>query len=763
MAMRQASGEVCVAESANRGVQRDKLGLALSGGGFRASLFHLGVLRRMAELDILRDVQVLSTVSGGSIVGALYVLFLKKQIDTRRNLTPEDYLQIVDRVQTTMIRGIQLNLRLRLFMNPLGILRVLLTEHTLGRRMSRLYERYLYREPVRLLNPHPTYAKKAKWWRPGYIPLREVWFTPEGLDQKGIYQYNAGNSTKLPNLVLNATSLNSGRSFRFSAAEIGDSRLGLFRWDEIETELEPRKRLLELPQSAFDREASALPNSPLYNYARWWRELQLGTNPRQPAPCRLSILPGPFPGAELGALRRAKIAAWYLLRGITQGMLVRGSGECADWLERFWNAVRRIDSFFADTLWHAMQRDLNDLDVLLECVLQIYYLRSAQAMSPRLRMDYEDLALSEAVGASACFPPVFPPFIVLGIYDDAHVRRLALTDGAAFDNVGTATLLEEDCNYIIASDTGALLEVEERAAGGRIALAARVPGILMERIGYLQNQELEYKSALAALAKPADGLYGLAYFRIESPAAVPGSGCTTGLDGKVLGRIRTDLDAFGGVEIAALVNHGYDVADRHIRAKLGNSPFVRDRNLWAAPPSVPPMTLPAPPGAREERILRIGHSRFFRALKLGILISWLFVAALVFGLGYVTRGIQTSISDLAAVLADRATDWIEYSVPVVGARLIHTPVPIFAAIILLGITAWLAISGWDSLIDHLRGKYPVIARRLAFVAKWTRSYIINLLWLVGLVPIWIALAIAAAASSDYVFFNIPFLRKTRAR
>jgi predicted acylesterase/phospholipase RssA len=31
----------------------DKLGLALSGGGFRASLFHIGVLARMAELDLL--------------------------------------------------------------------------------------------------------------------------------------------------------------------------------------------------------------------------------------------------------------------------------------------------------------------------------------------------------------------------------------------------------------------------------------------------------------------------------------------------------------------------------------------------------------------------------------------------------------------------------------------------------------------------------------------------------------------------------------
>jgi NTE family protein len=49
------------------------IGLALSGGGFRAAAFHLGVLRRLRELGVLGQTQVMSTVSGGSIVGALWV------------------------------------------------------------------------------------------------------------------------------------------------------------------------------------------------------------------------------------------------------------------------------------------------------------------------------------------------------------------------------------------------------------------------------------------------------------------------------------------------------------------------------------------------------------------------------------------------------------------------------------------------------------------------------------------------------------------
>src|ERR1700733_11095257 len=60
-----------------------KVGLALSGGGFRASLFHIGVLARLAELDVLRHVEVLSCVSGGSIIGAYYYLELRNKLQQK--------------------------------------------------------------------------------------------------------------------------------------------------------------------------------------------------------------------------------------------------------------------------------------------------------------------------------------------------------------------------------------------------------------------------------------------------------------------------------------------------------------------------------------------------------------------------------------------------------------------------------------------------------------------------------------------------------
>lgn len=47
------------------------IALALSGGGIRAMVFHLGVLRRLAERQLLERVARLSTVSGGSLIVGL--------------------------------------------------------------------------------------------------------------------------------------------------------------------------------------------------------------------------------------------------------------------------------------------------------------------------------------------------------------------------------------------------------------------------------------------------------------------------------------------------------------------------------------------------------------------------------------------------------------------------------------------------------------------------------------------------------------------
>ena len=56
---------------ASETADRTKLALALSGGGFRATLYHLGALKRLNELKYLSRFERISSASGGSIAAGM--------------------------------------------------------------------------------------------------------------------------------------------------------------------------------------------------------------------------------------------------------------------------------------------------------------------------------------------------------------------------------------------------------------------------------------------------------------------------------------------------------------------------------------------------------------------------------------------------------------------------------------------------------------------------------------------------------------------
>jgi len=62
-----------------------KIGLALSGGGYRAAAYHIGTLRKLKELGILDRITMISTISGGSIVGASFGLNGDNYSDFEKN------------------------------------------------------------------------------------------------------------------------------------------------------------------------------------------------------------------------------------------------------------------------------------------------------------------------------------------------------------------------------------------------------------------------------------------------------------------------------------------------------------------------------------------------------------------------------------------------------------------------------------------------------------------------------------------------------
>jgi len=208
---------------------RGKVGLALSGGGFRASFYHLGVMARLAEMDALRGVDVLSTVSGGSIVGAHYYLELQRLLQTApdEQITRDDYVAVVRRVQERFLAGVQRNLRMRALADARVCLR-LATSKTYSRsnRMGELYETELYARVPEL----PASTSGAAPPRLAGQPRRmsDLVIHP-ATDSSGRRDTafkpkfsNWRRRAKVPVLLINTTSLNSGHLWHFTATWMGE-------------------------------------------------------------------------------------------------------------------------------------------------------------------------------------------------------------------------------------------------------------------------------------------------------------------------------------------------------------------------------------------------------------------------------------------------------------------------------------------------------------------------------------------------------------
>lgn len=829
---------------------RAKLGLALAGGGFRASLFHLGVLRRMAELDLLRHVQVLSAVSGGSIVGALYVLLLKERLENpvHTSISRDGYLEIVDELQHDLVGGIRKNLRTRLFMNPFTLLKVLLFRSSLAAEMGRLYERHVFGAALARLRQ--SGARIAS----GRIPLAALRLREAAVERQGsAVKYNLDAladadrpGSAVTSLILNATSLNSGARFWFSPTEIGDWYLGHVRHDEIRNELLPRKVLLDLsPQ----QRAALLEAWPV-DAARWqaaagdvlrrwgmaWESepaagvRQWGADPAHAARLRfvdwyvrarserevpesrlarwLGVqrdesepvvgLPLPWSGplddgdfqafvrtllhTENGRLRNAKIHAWYLAHGRLHVPRIDGGMTDATRWMFFWDALKSIDPERVQRLEDAYGPALQDgaeppwCRQLFDWVLELYYCAGAAAISPTIEAEWDALPLADAVAASAAFPPVFPPYPLREIYDDTHVQALSLTDGGPFDNIGVTALLDEHCNYVIASDTGAPFDNRQtRAAVGRLGMMRRLSEMLMYRPAQLYRHDL-YERRRMGRAAEADGdgpaalaqfvgsreLRGLAAFRIGSPRLTDDA--PPAVDPRLIASLRTDLDVFGDVEIKCLVNEGYIMADQYLRAGLRGSPF--EHPGWAAAARVP-FSLAAD-RKRLERILRAGRHRFFRALMLWAplpsavtLGAASALVAAVWLQGWEWSDARAAIGSALhwAVANWLSLDWVVDSIRRV--QLKHV-----AAIALLGLAGWLALHETYAKMLRPTARYKLLRDRAGIWRKaltlWKNVKRLkgNLLWLFKLLPLTVLL-LSAAAWVSHGLCAKPFQWKTR--
>lgn len=176
-------------------MKRDIL-CALSGGGFRATFFHAGVLRGLIRLGLKDDIKVISSVSGGSIINALFGIYYDKiksvedfdamvlcPLSEFSNMNPRKQL-IIHRAKSTVQSAIA------------GVGSLL---GSVGR-------------------PLASFASK----------LNSDLFM-EKLDEHLFKGKTLADLSENVRVVINATNLNNGARFRFDNSDFGDYKLGYSR------------------------------------------------------------------------------------------------------------------------------------------------------------------------------------------------------------------------------------------------------------------------------------------------------------------------------------------------------------------------------------------------------------------------------------------------------------------------------------------------------------------------------------------------------
>lgn len=182
-------------------VNNKRVGLALSGGGYRAAAYHLGTLKKLHELGILEKVDVISAVSGGSIIAASYGLHqgdfksfedtFKKKLNT----------SIIKEVITSKRFGIITFLFLIFF----------------GFTIWLLFTKVAWLSYILLILALAVIFK----YQFKIFPISEI---NERVYNKLFYQSSTlSDLCEVPLIAINTTNLDTGRPFTFSHSKMSDS------------------------------------------------------------------------------------------------------------------------------------------------------------------------------------------------------------------------------------------------------------------------------------------------------------------------------------------------------------------------------------------------------------------------------------------------------------------------------------------------------------------------------------------------------------
>lgn len=563
----------------------NKIGLALSGGGFRASLYHLGLVRFLRDADLLSQVTHITSVSGGSIIAAHLVLNWD-----RYNGSPEEFdavasefLSFVDLdIRNRILRRVPLNISLRLPRRLLGLSNRKLTRTGL---LESHYEKYLFgdkslfelpeRPKLHILTTNLSEGCLCSFNRDGLLMVRRQ---PEIKTRIDHIQ------TGLATVAMAVTSSSAFAGFfppiELTGAEVGVSggefgrqaytdggvfdNLGVRMFRYLEPQILAESPLSRDdffdPRAAFDVLAEAAKSSektPLRRLAQIFDEAMhrlrgsVHSNGVQAEAAKSS---------EETPLRRVVHSldeAMHRLRGSVHANAGTSQSVPPATLELDKSTSEEI---VLTCLWDIMQHHQFQVEPLFEG------LKLADPDAEALLHDSRVQRVLEAGDQ---------------LWLNRHVLEAAFRQATGQP---CFRRLSSGLDGVIVSDVGKRIEVKStRHAGGLVRTALRATGILMERVWELENETFQDTPGFvfAPITEVVD--------HDEDPTALHPE------IQRQVAHIRTDLDRFSHLEISSLIRHGYCVGRKVCREHPnlfgvdlpGSSPWDPIDKAPEATPAVP--------------------------------------------------------------------------------------------------------------------------------------------------------------------------------
>ncbi len=186
-------------------------------------------------MDVLRHVEYLSCVSGGSIIGMYYYLEIQELLQRASDseIKREDYIEIVKKIEREFLAGVQQNIRVQSLNSFKTNFQHDLTTGVLPtERTAQLYSDLLFSR-IKHKNDAPRHMEelivKPGLYAEGASAEERKEFRPKDENWRRV--------NKVPILILNCTTLNTGHNWQFTATWMGEPPA------TINNEVDANKRL----------------------------------------------------------------------------------------------------------------------------------------------------------------------------------------------------------------------------------------------------------------------------------------------------------------------------------------------------------------------------------------------------------------------------------------------------------------------------------------------------------------------------------------